>query len=383
MASKNPTILICCGETSGDIHASALVRELFARIPEARVMAMGGERVEEAGAELLYHMKDYSVVGFSGVLAGLPKFWKLERKLKALIKKEVDLFIPVDYPGLNLRLAAAASKSGVPVLYYIGPQVWAWGEGRVKKIEETVDFMALILPFEKDIYGNTRAEFVGHPFIEDHYLPEPRPWEERSLIGLLPGSRAEEVARMLPVMLEACTILRGEFPGERFAVALAPSVPRRLYERIAADSPLELIWEEDAVRLLAQSKAAIVASGTSTLQAALMETPMIIVYKVSYPNYLVARRLVKVENIGLVNIVLGEEVCREFVQNDARPEAMAEAIGGLLQGGAGRMKMVERFRELKAMLKGTGGCRRVAEVAAELLREGGRRPRRRASGTWS
>ena len=195
VTGKPPTILVTCGETSGDLHAANLVEELLKRFPGARILAFGGRRVEQAGAELLYHIDDYAaVIGFSGVLLNLPRLARLERGLKRALE-EVDLFIPVDYPGLNLRLAARAKQLGVPVLYYISPQVWAWGQGRVKKMAELVDYMAVILPFEEEIYREhgIPVEYVGHPFVEDHELPPPKEQMGRIGVGLLPGSRSSEV----------------------------------------------------------------------------------------------------------------------------------------------------------------------------------------------
>ena len=187
MTNQKPTILVSCGETSGDMHAAVLVERLLERLPGATIVAMGGDRVREAGAELLHHMEDYAVLGFSGILTRLPRFIRLERSLKARLKRGIDLFIPVDYPGLNLRLASYARGLGIPVLYYICPQVWAWGGKRVATIERSVDSLALILPFEERLFHSIDREFVGHPFVEDHRLPEPLPQSEREGIGLLPG----------------------------------------------------------------------------------------------------------------------------------------------------------------------------------------------------
>jgi len=286
------------------------------------------------------------------------------------LKGGVDLFIPVDYPGLNLRLAAAARKMGIPVLYYISPQIWAWGQGRLDKIKRVVDRMALILPFEEEIYRRRGilAEYVGHPFVVDHPLPPPEPEASRSGVGLLPGSRIQEINRILPVLLEAAAYIARKRPEEQFVIGRNPAVPRSLYECEIERSGLEVSIDDDAVGVMGRSQALLVASGTATLQAALLETPLLIVYRVSPLNYFLARRLVKVDCIGLVNIILGEKLCAEFIQDDTRPEQIGEEALALLQPGERRVRMIEKFRTLKSRLSGGGGCRRVAEIAEELLK---------------
>jgi lipid-A-disaccharide synthase len=366
---SNPTILVSCGETSGDLHASTLVTELLKRLPEAKILALGGDRVARAGAELLYHVDDYSVIGFSGVLAHLPKFLRLERHLKRILSEEIDLFIPVDYPGLNLRLAAHAKKSGVPVLYYISPQIWAWGKSRLQKLSRSVDYMAVILPFEESIYKRQGipVEFVGHPFVEDHNLPVPKDHTTREGLGLLPGSRLQEVQRILPVFLDAASYIQEKRPGERFVIGRSPAVPLACYESIISRYPLNIELKQEAREVMADTRLLLVASGTATLQAALFETPLIIVYRMSFFNYLIARRLVQIDKIGLVNIVLEEEVCPEFVQGDARAKEIAREAIELLENEEARLSMVGKFRNLRAMLSGRGGCRRVADISAMLL----------------
>jgi len=372
MKRRAPTILISCGEISGDLHASFLVKELLRRFPNASIMAFGGEEVGRAGADLLFHFKDYSVLGFSDVLANLPRFFKLEKSLKKKIASGVDLFIPVDYPGLNLRLASYAKKKGVPVLYYISPQIWAWGRSRLKMIQNSVDYMAFILPFEKNLYQNIRSEFVGHPFIEDHALPPPVSQSERSGIGLLPGSRKPEVERVLPVLLKAALEISRLKEGVRFSIGMAPSIQESVYGRIVDSVGVPALLHENAQDVMRNSELLLVASGSATLQVALFESPLIIVYKVSPLNYLLAKRLVKIENIGLVNIVLGEKVCREFIQGEARPKVIAQHAIELLDNAGARDAMIGKFRKLRGMLSGNGGCRRVAEIAGELIFSGNR-----------
>ncbi len=368
---SNPTILLCCGEMSGDLHAAILVRELKKRLPGARILAMGGDLCREAGAELVFHYQNYHVLGFSGVLANLPRFLRLEKSLKKRLNDGVDLFIPVDYPGLNIRLARHAHARGVPVLYYISPQLWAWGAGRIQKLRQVVDRMAVILPFEAEMYRkhDVAVEYVGHPFVVDHELPDPIPPGDRQGVGLLPGSRVQEVQRILPVLLSTARRMNRSNTGLRFFIGKSAAVPDSLYDSLvsAGGEGLDVHLDPDAVGVMSRSRLLLVASGTATLQGALLMTPLIVVYKVSTVNYLVASRVVKIPNIGLVNVVLGDAVCPEFVQGQANPENITPAALELLEDDSARENMLSRFAELRQMLSGGGGCARVAEIAAELM----------------
>jgi lipid-A-disaccharide synthase len=364
-----PTILISSGEMSGDLHAAQLVRRLRERFPHARILAFAGDRCGEAGAELLFHYHDYDVLGVTGVLTGLHRFLRLERSLKKNLDAGVDLFIPVDYPGLNLRLASHARRRHIPVLYYISPQVWAWGGGRLDKIARAVDRMAVILPFEEDLYRKRGipAEFVGHPFVVDHELPDPLPESGREGVGLLPGSRLQEVRRILPALAESSLAMRDADPALRFTVARSPTLPESLYRELLDGSGADVAFDDDAVAVMRRSRLLLVASGTATLQGALMNTPLVIVYKASRFNYLLGRRLVRIPHIGLVNIILGDAVCPELIQSSAVPKRIVPAALELLREGEGRRAMLERFGRLRRALSGGRGCERVAEMAQELL----------------
>jgi len=366
--TERPTIVLSCGEMSGDLHAGRVVARLRERLPRHRVLALGGDRCAEAGAELLFHYRDYAILGFTGVLANLPRLWRLERAMRARLEG-ADLFIAIDYPGLNLRLAAHARRLGVPVLYYISPQVWAWGAGRIPKMARVIDKLAVILPFE-EAYFRARgvdAEFVGHPLVVEETPPPPLEWEGRAGVGLLPGSRAGEVARILPPLLGAARRMGADGCAERFVIGRSPAVPRAVYEDIVARSGVAAAIDDDTTGVMRTSRVALVASGTATLQTALMETPLVVVYRVSPLNYWLARRLVTVDDIGLVNVVLGQRVAPEFVQGAATPAALAAAAATLLTEASAREAMRARFRGLRDLLGGGGGSARVAEMAAELV----------------
>ncbi|MFH1755809.1 MAG: lipid-A-disaccharide synthase [Candidatus Latescibacterota bacterium] len=369
MATR-PKILISCGEASGDLHASVLVRELLRRIPDANIIAMGGDRVAAAGANVLFHIDQYAMMGFSDVLLNLGRFIRLERNVKRILRDGVDLFIPVDYPGLNLRLAAYAKKMQIPVLYYISPQIWAWGGKRIDKIARTVDRMAVILPFEEDIYRRQGipVDYVGHPFVEDHTLSLPMADGERDGIGLLPGSRPQEVRRILPCLLDAARHIEQQRAGSRFVIGRNPSVPIDIYRAAIERAGMDVTIDDDAMDVMRRSKVILVASGTATLQGALLGTPLVIVYRVSMFNYLLARRMVKIQNIGLVNIIFGQKVCPEFIQDDAKGESIGRAALQLIDQGSLRRSMIEQFHSLRDILSGGGGGRRVAEIAQELIK---------------
>lgn len=337
-------------------------------MPHAGIAGMGGDRMAKAGADVRFHIDRYAMMGFSDILANLGRFIELERKLKRILKNGVDLFIPVDYPGLNLRLAAYAKKLGIPVLYFISPQIWAWGGKRIHRIGRSVDRMAVILPFEAEIYrkAGIPVDYVGHPFIEDHELPPPPADGEREGIGLLPGSRPQEVRRILPLLLASARYIDDRKKGSRFVIGRNPSVPLHIYRQALDHFRMEVPIKDDAVEVMRRSRLLLVASGTATLQGALLGTPLVIVYHVSAFNYMLARRLVKIQNIGLVNIILGKTVCPEFVQGDATPDRIGRAALELIENTGARERMIEQFHTLREMLSGGGGCRRVAEIAQEL-----------------
>ena len=360
-------IVLCAGELSGDMHAAHVVHAL--RGGGANVSGMAGAHCAAAGMEVRFHHRDYAVIGFTGVLAALPKFYRLERAMKALIDR-ASLFIAVDYPGLNLRLCEYAKRRGVPVLYYIAPQVWAWGAKRVERMQRCVAQVAVVLPFETEIYrlAGIPVEFVGHPFIVDHELPDPRPQAQRDGIALLPGSRQSEVGHMLPLLIAAAKEIARARPGINVVISKSPVVDERIYQDALRGSGLNARLEADAVAALSGACAAVVASGTATLQSALLETPLVVVYRTTAINYALARRMVTIDNIGLVNVLLGERVAPELVQGDARPAAIAQALLDIAEDETRRDTMLRRFRELRASLGGGGGAERVAELSLALAR---------------
>jgi len=350
------------------MHAAHVVAALFRHLPGARVTGMAGAHCSSAGMDVRFQYRDYAVIGFTGILASLPRFYRLERSLRALID-DADLFIAVDYPGLNLRLCDYARARGKRVLYYIAPQVWAWGAKRVERMRRSVDRVAVVLPFETRIYRDAgiEAEFVGHPFITDHELPAPLPDAQRDGIALLPGSRPGEVASLFPLFLDAARQLRSRHPGLPVTVGRSPVVNPALYDEQVRRAGIDVTLADGAAGVLAHARVALVASGTATLEAALLETPLVIAYRTGRLNYALAKRVVRIPDVGLVNVLLGERVAPELVQDAATPPALADALHALMTDDARRAETIARFRGLRDELARGAGSERVAEMAGELL----------------
>jgi lipid-A-disaccharide synthase len=338
---------------------------------------MGGERMREAGVRTLADSRELSVMGFGEVGGAAMRVLAAYRALTGALRSlpRPDLLIVVDFPDFNLRLAAAARRAGVRVLYYVSPQVWAWRSGRIAKICRVVDRMVVLFPFEVDLYRRCGldARFVGHPAAEEvaaTRTPEEtrRRWslgEGLPLVALLPGSRRGEIARMLPLMLAAAERLKDRAV---FAVAKAPDVPAGLVEGLVGRSGARVATvENDTYNLVAAARAAAVTSGTATLECALLGCPMAVVYRMSPVSFAIARRLVRVPFIALPNIVLGERVVPELVQHAATPEALARELSAFLTSEPKRANTVARLGEIRSRLRVPGAAAHAAELALEMI----------------
>ncbi|MGI9039040.1 MAG: lipid-A-disaccharide synthase [Gemmatimonadota bacterium] len=359
--NSGPTIFLSAGEASGDIHGAELARELVRRIPGVRLLGLGGSRMEAAGVERLAGLDRLAVLGLAEVVRHLPDLLRLRREVYAALAREsVDLVVPIDYPGFNLPLAGEAHGRGIPVLYYIAPQVWAWKERRARRLAEWCDEVCVVLPFEAELlarYG-ARARFVGHPLL-DHAPPAPSTGE-RTAVGVFPGSRRQEVDRMLPVFLEAAR--RAAAPdGRPILVARTPDLPAAAY----ADCPAD--WLVPPEEVLAGSRAAITKSGTITLQLAIAGVPMVIGYRVHPLTFGILRSLVRVEHVGLVNLVAGRAIVRECLQSRMTPGNLADAVRPLLGDGPERAAVVADLDEVRGRLGSPGAAGRVAEACVRLL----------------
>lgn len=372
-------IMIVAGEASGDLHGGNLVRAMHQIDPSLRFYGTGGKKLKEAGVDLLANSADMAVVGLTEVFSKLGTIRKVMTTLKASIKKDKpDLLILIDYPDFNLSLAATAKKNGVKVFYYISPQVWAWRKGRIAVIKKNVDKMAVILPFEVPFYreAGVDATFVGHPLLDEvknnysregalkHFgLPT-----DMTTVGLLPGSRQSEIVRLLPEMLKAAKIIEKEIPPVQFVLPLADIQDRDVVSNIIGQFPVKVTVIHNAVYDVLQcADMVIVASGTATLETALMETPMVIVYRVSAPSYYIGKMVINVNHIGLVNIIAGKTVVPELIQDDVTGERIAAEVINIL---ANRTRMEEiraELVELKNKLGSPGAAVRAARLAYDML----------------
>ena len=371
--------MIIAGEASGDLHGSNLVRAMHEIDPAVRFYGIGGVRMEEAGVNLVARSSDMAVVGLTEVISRLPRILKVFFNLrKDLAESPPDLLIPIDYPDFNFPLASAAKKRGVRVFYYISPQVWAWRKGRIGKMKKIVDRMAVIFPFEKDFYAREGMEvsFVGHPFLDTVHIESPREEVLRRLgleagcrtIGILPGSREGEVRRILPDMLGTARILSQRLSPVQFLLPVADTLSEEFIRNIAGALPVKLALAKDRTYdAIGAMDVAMVASGTATLETALLGTPMIIVYRVSPLTYAVGRLLVDVDHIGIVNIIAGKAIVPEFIQGDVVPEKMADAIVQILSDEKKYGEIKENLSRVREKLGQPGASRRVAELAYELM----------------
>jgi len=368
--SRAPRIYISAGEPSGDAHAAAVATALRRRLPGVLLEAFGGPLLEQAGAKVLDRMESFSVVGFVEALAKIPAHYRLLGRVReAFGAKRYDLVILVDYPGYHLRAAAAAAAAGIPVLYYIAPQMWAWGVGRVRKLA-AVKRLAVILPFEEQFFRERGipATFVGHP-LKDRPAPPARAVARRALtldparptLGLFPGSRAQEVARHWSIFRAAAMRVAALRPDVQIVVAGAPgaSYPDPGAIRVHTGDPLLVFAAADA---------GICKSGTTTLEAAMADLPMVITYRLHPVSSFIAFRMLRVPWVGLVNLVAGYAVAPELLQRRATPEALAEAVLPLLDPGhATTVRQREGLALVRERLGSPGAADRVAGIAAELL----------------
>lgn len=369
--SDSRRLLISTGEPSGDAHAARVVTAFRRRRPEIEIDAVGGEALEAAGARLRANIDDLSVIGFAEALQKLPAHWRLLRALAGDLRaNRYRAVMLVDYPGFHLRLAEAAKRAGVPVLYYIAPQFWAWGERRVTRFARAVDRVAVILPFEEDFFRarGVEASYVGHPLVDRE--PPPGSGEARRrlglapedcVLGLFPGSRRQEVARHWPVFRDAALRVLARRNDVTVVVGAAP---RAAYPD---PGPIRIV-AQDPLAVFAAATAAIAKSGTTTLEAALGDTPMVIAYRTHLVTYLIARRILNVRWVGLVNLVGEREIAPELLQRDATPVRLADAVLELLDPGSGAAKRQrEGLAEVRRRLGGPGAAERVAGMLEALV----------------
>ncbi len=370
--------LLSCGEPSGDLYAGALTRELRSLAPGTTVAGLGGPQLAAAGGHLIEDYRGLAVTGLTEALGKLPTYRKTLARLVASARQErPDALIVIDFPDFNLRLAERVKKLGIPVVYYISPQIWAWRPGRLKTIRALADRVLVIFPFEEQIYrdGGVPVEFVGHPLVDlakpsaarEVFLPSVGLSPDAPTVAVLPGSRPNEVRRILPDLVLAAGRIRSRVARAQFVIARAPSLDDELFTVVECRglSPVAIV-EHDTDAVLASADVALTASGTATVQAALHGTPMVVVYRVSALTYRIGRRFVKLDTFAMVNLIAGQRIVPELIQDAFTPEAVAdEAVSMLTDSGR-----VERVREglarVRARLGGPGASRRAAEAILKV-----------------
>lgn len=366
---------IIAGEASGDLHASNLMRELKNKDPEAKFRFLGGDLMKTHGGTMVKHFKETAYMGFVDVFLHLRAIMKNIKFVKDDIKHtNPDLVILVDYPGFNLRIAEYVHSIGIQVYYYISPKIWAWKQSRVEKIKKFISKLFIIFPFEKEFYKkhNYKVEYVGNPVLDaidtspgnrDEFIKKYE-LEDKKIIALLPGSRKQEIKHNFPLMLR----IAESYPNFQFVVAAAASLEKTIFEKYMKAKKVKLIYN-DTYTILKHSEAALVTSGTATLETAVLNIPELVCYKGDYLSYQIAKRLVKVDFISLVNLVMEKEVIKEFLQYDMTFENLKNELDKLLFDADYRNTMLRNFEEMREKLGGKGASERTAEIIVKSLSE--------------
>ena len=386
LVEQQKCVMIIAGETSGDHHGAKLVRAIRAKNKNIFFCGIGGQALKDAGARIVVDISKIASIGITEVISKIPALFMAFTIAKRLIKTlRPDLIILIDYPEFNFKIAAVSKKFKIPVLYYISPQIWAWRSGRIKMIKKLVDHMAVIFPFEKDYYSrrNVPVTFVGHPLLDDNLIQKtpglikcagPSNTELSKngciVIGLLPGSRYSELARHLPVMINAAELLKKRLEKVKFIISIAPSVEKEYVKaaikRQSATVDFEL--ETGCVdKVFERSDFVVTASGTVTLQAAIAGIPMVIIYKVSGLSYWLGRALIQVKNVGIVNLIAGKSIVPELLQSKASAENIADEVSKMLSNPLRLENLKNELVGLRDMLGGEGASESVAQIAINML----------------
>ena len=368
---------IIAGEASGDLHASNLVAEIKKKDKKAEFRGCGGDLMKAQGVELLKHYRTMAYMGFVEVAVNLRKvLGNIAQCKKDIVEYHPDVVILVDYPGFNLRIADFAHENGLKVVYYISPQIWAWKRRRVHKIKKSVDKMLVILPFEEEFYRRYGVDvaFVGNPLLDELakvgtgnrsiFLRRNSLGERREIIALLPGSRRQEVKRTLPVMIKVAS----HFPDYQFVIAGISSLDKSLYKDIIGQSDVFFV-ENQTYELLQNSSAAMVTSGTATLETALFSIPEVVCYKATGFSYRLAKWMIKVKFISLVNLIMDREVVKELIQGDMNEDNLVKELDQLLHNGKRQRKLLEDYEELKDKLGNVGASEKAAGIICESVRK--------------
>ncbi|WP_110954108.1 lipid-A-disaccharide synthase [Anaerosinus massiliensis] len=374
-------VMISVGEASGDLHGASIAAELKKIKPDIKLFGMGGKAMRAAGVEITHDFADLNVMGFFEVIKNLPRFFKLRDELVEVMKKEKpDVLLIIDYPDFNIRLAKCAKKLGVPILSYIPPSAWAWRKGRAKSVAKIVDKIASIFPFEAEVYKKAGAEvvFVGHPLVDivkpsmtkeeayQHFSADPA----CPVVLLLPGSRAQEITSLLPVMLEGAEKIQEDHPNCQFFLPVASTISQEMLQNMMKDYKVNVSFvHENIYDLMNIANVGIAASGTVTLEAAILNLPVVVVYKMPSITYFIGKLLVKIPNISLPNIVANERIIPELLQDEVTAEHIACEAITLLEENEKSEMVHQNLLKMKKTLGEQGAVRRVAEEVLSMIDE--------------
>lgn len=374
----NKNILVIAGEASGDLHGAALIRELRKIDPEIYITGIGGGRMRSEGMELIYHINQMAFLGFAEVVKHLPFIRKVQEKILEIVQeKQIHTAVLIDYPGFNLNIAEKLKAMGVKIVYYISPQIWAWGKGRIKKIKRLVDKMMVILPFEEQFFrsADVDVEFVGHPLleqIENYNFPNRNALYDKlsldrskDILLVLPGSRLQEVKRIFPEAIKAAEKLAERF-GMQAVVACSSDIDENIFREI---SPCRdyVVVKEHTYDLMKHARFGIIKSGTSTLEAGLFQLPMVVLYATNYLTYLIGRNLIQIDKISLVNIVAEEKVVDELIQKDVSSDVIVSHAEAILSDNLKYKKLKDKLGRLKESLGKTGASQRSAAIIYSIM----------------
>lgn len=375
--SSPKKIMMIAGEASGDLHGAGLIQALLQRDASLEIFGIGGDRMQAAGMTLRCHVRDVAFMGFTEVIKHLGDIKKVfDDLVSAARRRQPDLVVLIDYPGFNLRLGKKLKALGFPIFYYIAPQVWAWHASRAKKMAAFVDRMAVIFPFEVDFFAayGIDARLVGHPLLDglrvdlskEEFCRRTGLSPNQPILALFPGSRKQEIEKLLPVLMQTVDLLLERHPTMQIAVSRAETIQQSIMEPFLQNRQIRLV-HGCSYELMAYATAAIVKSGTSTLETACFETPFCIIYKVSPLSYFIGRCVVRIPFIGLVNIVAKKEIAHEFIQDEASPEALVPEIERCLFDEPYRRRMIASLAKIKGLLGGSGAAARTAQMILEII----------------
>ncbi|OGH02112.1 MAG: lipid-A-disaccharide synthase [Candidatus Lambdaproteobacteria bacterium RIFOXYD1_FULL_56_27] len=372
-------LMVIAGEASGDLHGGHVLGQLKTLIPDLEAFGTGGPLLAEAGVELYYRAEEMAVIGFKEVLKNYSFYKSIFDKMVSLLdQRRPDAVFLVDYAGFNLRFAKEAKKRGIPVVFYVAPQVWAWKKGRIKEMKKVIDHLIVLFPFEVEFFAQEGilAQCFGHPLLDivkptqsrADFCTKMRLDPQKKLVALLPGSRRNEVAKHLPVLVEMANHLAQQLPGVQFVYPLAPTVAYEEVQSILGQvhAPLALAQGE-TYNAVAAADFAVVASGTATLETAILETPLLIFYKVAATTYAIGKYLLGIKAIGLPNIILGESLVPELVQSNTDPKVMADLVYGYLQDPAAHSVLKAHLKRLREKLGLPGAYQKTAQTLGQLL----------------